>query len=129
MPLWIADGPLILASRSEVRSKILAAAGLRFETWPAGIDERAVEAEANVADAEGAARFLARAKANAVAKDQPGRLVLGADQTLARGGLRFSKPANRAASGGVPGSSGSAGGGGAFSTPTRSVTLVIAAPV
>jgi septum formation protein len=96
MPLWIADGPLILASRSEVRSKILAAAGLRFETWPAGIDERAVEAEANVADAEGAARFLARAKANAVAKDQPGRLVLGADQTLARGSRRFSKPANRA---------------------------------
>jgi septum formation protein len=68
---------------------------LRFETWPAGIDERAAEAEANVADAEGAARFLARAKANAVAKDQPGRLVLGADQTLARGSRRFSKPANR----------------------------------
>ena len=95
MPLWIADEPLILASRSEVRGKILAAAGLRFETWPAGIDERAAEAEAKVADAEGAARFLARAKANAVAKDQPGRLVLGADQTLARGSRRFSKPASR----------------------------------
>jgi len=40
---------------------------------------------------------LARAKAAAVARSVPGRLVLGADQTLARGNKRFSKPANRAA--------------------------------
>ena len=41
--------------------------------------------------------MLARAKANAVAHSVPGRLVLGADQTLARGNHRFSKPADRAA--------------------------------
>lgn len=96
MPLWIAEHPLVLASRSDVRGKILAAAGLRFEIRPAQIDERAVEAEANPPDAAAAARFLARAKADAVSKAQPGRLVLGADQTLAYGQQRFSKPVDRA---------------------------------
>jgi nucleoside triphosphate pyrophosphatase len=97
MPLWLAPQPLVLASKSDVRGKILAAAGLRFEIRPSQIDERAVEAEAGVADAAAAARLLARAKADAVAASLPGRLVLGADQTLARGEARFSKPANRAA--------------------------------
>jgi septum formation protein len=96
MPLWLAPQPLVLASKSDVRGKILAAAGLRFEIRPAQIDERAVEAQAGPLDAAGAARLLARKKAESVAAAQPGRLVLGADQTLARGSKRFSKPANRA---------------------------------
>jgi septum formation protein len=96
MPLWLAPQPLVLASKSDVRGKILAAAGLRFEIRPAHIDERAVEAKAGPRDAAAAARLLAREKANTVAAMQPGRLVLGADQTLARGNKRFSKPANRA---------------------------------
>ncbi len=97
MALWLSPQPLVLASKSDVRGKILAAAGLRFEIKPAQIDERAVEANAGAADAAAVARFLARAKAEAVARTVPGRLVLGADQTLARGNTRFSKPANRAA--------------------------------
>ena len=97
MPLWIADQPLVLASRSDVRGKILAAAGLRFEIRPAQIDERAEEAKLGEPDATAAARHLARVKADAVARANPGRLVLGADQTLARGNRRFSKPADRAA--------------------------------
>ena len=97
MPLWIADQPLVLASRSDVRGKILAAAGLRFEIRPASLDERALEAGVKPADAAAAARHLARAKADAVAARLPGRLVLGADQTLARGNHRFSKPRDRAA--------------------------------
>jgi septum formation protein len=100
MPLWLSPQPLVLASKSDVRGKMLAAAGLRFEIRPAQIDERAVEAKAGAAgaaDAAAVACFLARAKADAVARTVPGRLVLGADQTLARGAKRFSKPANRAA--------------------------------
>jgi septum formation protein len=97
MAIWLDAQPLVLASRSDVRGKMLAAAGLRFEIRPAGIDERALEAQAGVLDPAGAARMLARAKAEAVATLLPGRLVLGADQTLARGSKRFSKPANRAA--------------------------------
>jgi septum formation protein len=97
MPLWLSPQPLVLASKSDVRGKMLAAAGLRFEIRPAQIDERAVEAKAGAADAAAVACFLARAKADAVARTVPGRLVLGADQTLALEAKRFSKPANRAA--------------------------------
>jgi septum formation protein len=97
MPLWLAGQPLVLASRSDVRGKMLAAAGLRFEIRPAKIDERAVEAKNNITDAAAAARLLARSKAEAVAASLPGRIVIGADQTLARGSARFSKPKDRAA--------------------------------
>jgi septum formation protein len=95
MPLWIERQPLVLASQSEIRGKMLAAAGLRFEIRPANIDEREVEVKAGVSDAAAAARLLARAKAQAVSEQRPGHLVLGADQTLARGAARFSKPADR----------------------------------
>jgi nucleoside triphosphate pyrophosphatase len=95
MPLWLAPQPLVLASKSDVRGKILAAAGLRFEIRPARIDERAVEAQGDERDAAATARLLARAKAEAVAAMLPGRLVLGADQILSRGNMRFGKPADR----------------------------------
>jgi hypothetical protein len=83
MALWLASQPLVLASRSDIRGKILAAVGLRFEIRPSQIDERTVEAKSGVVDAAGVAQHLARAKAEAVAALLPGRLVLGADQTLA----------------------------------------------
>ena len=95
MVLWLAPQPLVLASRSDIRGKILAAAGLRFEIRPSQIDERAVEAKSGAADSAAVARHLARAKADVVAVSLPGRLVLGADQTLARGAKRFGKPADR----------------------------------
>jgi septum formation protein len=96
MALWLNPQPLVLASGSEVRGKILAAAGLRIEIRPSQVDERAEEAKTDIADAAAVARHLARAKASAVAASLPGRLVLGADQTLARGSKRFSKPRDRA---------------------------------
>jgi septum formation protein len=96
MVLWLAPQPLVLASRSDIRGKILAAAGLRFEIRPSQINERAVEAKFGAADSAAVARHLARAKADAVAASLPGRLVLGADQTLARGAKRFGKPVDRA---------------------------------
>jgi len=96
MALWLNPQPLVLASGSEVRGKILAAAGLRVEIRPAQIDERAEEAKSGIVDAAAVARHLAVAKAAAIAASLPGRLVLGADQTLARGSKRFSKPLDRA---------------------------------
>ena len=96
MPLWLADRPLILASRSSVRRAMLEAAGIPVEIEPADIDERALER--NTPDpAEAVARMLAREKAHAVAARRPSRLVVGADQILALGERRFSKPADRAA--------------------------------
>jgi septum formation protein len=92
--LWLADQPLVLASKSESRRAVLAAAAIPVEVLPADIDERAIEAGTTVTGPGEVAALLAREKARAVAAARPGRLVLGADQTLALGGRRFSKPAN-----------------------------------
>lgn len=95
MNLWRSD-PLVLASKSEVRLTLLVAAGIPAVVHPADIDERGVEAgNAALAPAE-AALLLAREKALAVSRHHEG-LVLGADQTLALGDRRYSKPADTAA--------------------------------
>jgi septum formation protein len=96
MPLWLADRPLVLASKSEIRHAILRDAGVPVEIVPADIDERAIEQRADVRDAGQIAALLAREKARAIAARRSGRLVLGADQTLALGERRFSKPVDRA---------------------------------
>lgn len=89
----------ILASKSTIRAKILHDAGLVIETQASTVDERAVEAPAmqqGVGPA-GIAELLARAKALDVSQRRPGCVVIGADQTLALGDQRFSKPGDRAA--------------------------------
>jgi septum formation protein len=97
MPLWLADRPLVLASKSAIRHAILRDAGIPVEIVPADIDERAIEQRADSRDAGAVAALLAREKARTIARRLPGRLVLGADQTLALGEQRFSKPIDRAA--------------------------------
>jgi septum formation protein len=76
---------------------MLAAAGLPLEIKPADIDERGIETRAGVSGPSAAALLLAHAKAWAVSEKLPERLVLGADQTLAFGDQRFSKPKDIAA--------------------------------
>jgi len=95
MALWLAAAPLVLASQSEVRRLVLTNAGIPVETHPAGIDERGIEAKAATRDPGEIAALLAREKASVIAVQLPGRLVLGADQTLALGERRFSKPTGR----------------------------------
>jgi len=97
MPLWLADQLLVLASKSAIRGEILRAAGLAIEVCPADIDERTIEQGSAARDPGEIATLLAREKALAVAARLPGRVVLGADQTLALGERRFSKPTDRAA--------------------------------
>ncbi len=92
MSLWHGE-PLILASKSRVRRSLLEAAGIPVTIDPANIDERGMEASAGSASPEAVAQLLAREKALAVAKNKKG-IVLGADQTLALGQRRFSKPAS-----------------------------------
>ena len=96
MPLWLAGEPLVLASKSAIRHAILRDAGIPVAVEPADIDERAIEQRSAKQDAGELAAVLAREKARTVAARLPGRLVLGADQTLALGERRFSKPADRA---------------------------------
>jgi septum formation protein len=97
MTLWRGD-PLILASKSNVRRSLLEAAGIPVEIVPAEIDERALEADHEECrdGPDSAARVLAREKALVISRERKG-LVLGADQTLALGDRRFSKPKNAAA--------------------------------
>jgi septum formation protein len=97
MALWLAHQPLVLASKSAPRRALLEAAGIPVEVRPADIDERAVEQAAAAHGAGEVAALLASAKAHAVANVMPGRLVLGADQTLVLGERRFDKPADLAA--------------------------------
>jgi septum formation protein len=97
MPLWLSPDPLVLASRSSARRAMLEAAGIPLEVVVADIDERGVESRAAPANAHDAAHLLAREKAKAVATKLPGRFVVGADQTLALGRARFTKPADRSA--------------------------------
>jgi septum formation protein len=98
MSLW-RGSPLVLASKSAVRRTLLEAAGIAVTVDPAELDERTIEME--IADKgagpDAVAARLARDKALAVAARHRGALVLGADQTLALGARRFSKPATAAA--------------------------------
>jgi septum formation protein len=94
---WRAREPLVLASRSEIRRTLLENAGIPVEVVPADIDERGIESEAKVRDPTEAAMLLACEKAAAISRRMPGRWVLGADQTLALGARRLSKPADRQA--------------------------------
>src|SRR5689334_16500677 len=91
--------PLVLASASESRRALLAAAGVEFAICPADIDEAAVkhEARAQGANAQQTARRLADLKAASIARRMPEALVIGADQILVCDGVWFDKPANPAA--------------------------------
>ena len=97
--LWRGTAPLILASQSPARQGLLQAARIPFEICATAIDERGIEAPlvASGAGAGDIALHLSRAKALPVSREKPGRLVIGADQTLCLEGLLFGKPAGRAA--------------------------------
>jgi septum formation protein len=95
MTLWRGKHPLILASQSRARQTLLANAGIDFEAVAADIDERAVQQASRLTAPGEVAALLAREKALAVSTRQPGRFVVGADQTLALGTRLFSKPAGR----------------------------------
>lgn len=94
MSLWIAAEPLVLASQSPSRQAMLRNAGIPFDIQPAHINERDVEAQCSARTPDAIAVHLACAKALTISALMPGRLVLGADQTLALDERRFSKPRN-----------------------------------
>ena len=96
MTIWRGKDPLILASQSRARQMLLANAGISFEAVPADIDERSVQKNSGLSAPGEIAGLLAREKAGFVSSKNPGRHVVGADQTLALGNRLFSKPAGRA---------------------------------
>jgi septum formation protein len=96
MTLWLGKEPLVLASQSKARQTLLANAGIEFESDPADIDERAIQASSGLSAPSDIAKFLAREKAISVSIRRPTRYVVGADQTLALRARIFNKPAGRA---------------------------------
>lgn len=97
MTIWRERQPLILASQSAVRKSLLVNAGIAVETMPADIDERGIQQDSGLADPGKIAALLAAEKAKLISARNPGRYVVGADQTLALGEQLFSKPVDRAA--------------------------------
>ncbi|HEX4079967.1 MAG TPA: Maf family nucleotide pyrophosphatase [Rhizomicrobium sp.] len=85
--------PLILASASATRARLLAAAGVTFEIAAAAIDEEALKVDwlRKGYAATDMARGLAEEKARSVGMGWPGRIVLGCDQVLALDGELISK--------------------------------------
>ena len=96
MTIWRGRHPLILASQSRARQTLLTNAGISFDAVPADIDERSVQKNSGLSEPGEIAGLLAREKACFVSSKNPGRYVVGADQTLALGARLFSKPAGRA---------------------------------
>ena len=96
MTIWRGKQPLVLASQSRARQMLLANAGISFDAVPADIDERGLQKNSGLVAPGEIAGLLAREKASFVSRQNPGRYVIGADQTLALGSQLFSKPAGRA---------------------------------
>lgn len=76
--------PLLLASQSESRRRLLADAAVPFETVPAGVDEDAIKASlvAEGLTARDLADALAEWKCRRPSMRHPDAFVLGCDQTL-----------------------------------------------
>ena len=88
---------IILASKSEVRKKILDQNGIRCEVMPANIDEELIKDSLlkEKASPEIISKNLAELKANKVSEKRHNYLVLGADSVIDLKGELISKPKNR----------------------------------
>ena len=90
--------PLILASGSDIRTRLLAQAGVEHRVIAARIDEEMIKQAmlAEEAKPRDIADTLAEMKARKVSDKNPGALVLGCDQVLDHRGIMLSKPIDRA---------------------------------
>ena len=86
--------PILLASGSDIRAKLLTQAGLDFEVEVARVDEDSIKAAMLAAQARPReiADCLAEAKARRVSQKFPDPLVIGCDQVLDFEGTLLSKP-------------------------------------
>ena len=97
MTVFLQQGhpPLVLASTSKARAKLLADAGLTFATEAPGLDEKIMRqamGDEAILDPSDVAEVLARAKAEAVSDIAQGAYIIGGDQVLSLDGEIFGKP-------------------------------------
>ena len=88
---------IILASKSEVRKKILEKYKINYIVKPSNIDEDSVKESLlkKKATPEIISKNLAELKANKISQKMVGELVLGADSVIDLNGKIISKPADR----------------------------------
>ena len=88
---------IILASKSEVRKKILNKNGINCQVIPANIDEDEIKKSLleEKATPEIISKNLAELKANKISEKKHDQLVLGADSVIDLNGKLISKPPNR----------------------------------
>lgn len=88
--------PLVLASGSAIRARLLENAGLAFRTAVPRVDEQAIKQAliAENATPRDIADTLAEMKARRISDKIPGALVIGCDQVLEFDGALISKPAS-----------------------------------
>tara|TARA_B100001123_G_C15287440_1_gene1016129 strand:- start:662 stop:1249 length:588 start_codon:yes stop_codon:yes gene_type:complete len=88
---------IILASKSEVREKILKKNNINCEVMPANVDEDQVKKSLTKEKAtpEMISKNLAELKANKISRKKTNELVLGADSVIDLNGELISKPTSR----------------------------------
>jgi septum formation protein len=88
---------IILASKSEVRKKILEDNKIVCKVEPSNVDEESIKESLfkEKASPEIISKNLAELKANKISQKKTGELVLGADSVIDLNGKIISKPANR----------------------------------
>ena len=87
--------PIILASKSESRLKILQETGIDFIQLKSNIDESLVKEKHKKKNANFIATKLAEAKALFISRENRKSYVIGADQICISKGKIFSKPKNK----------------------------------
>ena len=87
--------PIILASKSESRLKILQETGIDFIQLKSNIDESLVKEKYKKKNANFIATKLAEAKALFISRENRKSYVIGADQICISKGKIFSKPKNK----------------------------------
>jgi septum formation protein len=88
----VPDPPIVLASGSPRRKQLLEMLRIPFRVIVPDVDERVLPGEAG----DAYVTRLSRAKAEAVAYQVPGELVLAADTTVVLDGVIFGKPESAA---------------------------------
>ncbi len=88
---------IILASKSEVRKKILDENNIKCDVEPSNLDEDEVKNSLinQGATPELISKNLAELKANKVSQKRPGKIVIGADSVIDLDGKIISKPSSR----------------------------------
>ena len=96
MSEFFSQQPLILASGSLGRQKLLRSLGVEFDVIPSDVNEEEIKCALKSVDFMELARHLAAAKAISVSKNHPDHFVIAADQLCVLGKHYLDKPGNHA---------------------------------